>query len=133
MVEKGVFESKLTKKQRYCPKGVLAEDIIWHMQNKEVEDVGAVQGSIRGNIYHTETIKDPKCVMLMMTTYGTLYTLEGSDKQWSYKGTGGELVTKRFNYLEVFRNHLNHKHQVFDNNYRQNYPISVDRYWATYY
>ena len=39
-------------------------------------------------------IKDPNCVMLMMTTYGTLEHLEGSDTQRRYKGAGGELVTK---------------------------------------
>ena len=37
--EKGVFGLALIKKWCYWPKGVPAEDIIWHIQNKEVEDV----------------------------------------------------------------------------------------------
>ena len=44
MVEKGVFGPELIKKQRYWNTGVLAEEIIWHMKNKEVGDVDAVQG-----------------------------------------------------------------------------------------
>ena len=39
----------LIKNQRYWPKGVPSEDILRHIQNKEVRDVDAVQGSIRGN------------------------------------------------------------------------------------
>ena len=70
-------------------------------------------------------IKDPDYVMLRMTTYGTLEYLEGSDTQQRYKGTGEELVTKRFNYCEVFRNHFNYRHQVDDNNNRHHSPISV--------
>ena len=52
MVEKGVFGLALIKKRCYWPKGVPAEEIIWHMQNKEVVDVESVQGSIRGKRYH---------------------------------------------------------------------------------
>ena len=49
----------------------------------------SVQGSIRGNSYHIMSIKEPDYVMLMMTTYGTLEHLEGSDTQQRYKGGGG--------------------------------------------
>ena len=59
MVKKGVFGSVLIKKRRYWPKGAPEEEIIWHMQNKEVGDVDAVQGSIRGNSYHIMAIEDP--------------------------------------------------------------------------
>ena len=48
-------------------------------------------------------IKDPDYMILIMTTYGTLEHLEGSDTYWRSKGGGGgELVTKLFNYREVF-------------------------------
>ena len=49
----------LIKKRRYWPKGVPAEDILWHMENKQVGDLDAVKGSIRGNSYHIMDIKDP--------------------------------------------------------------------------
>ena len=68
-------------------------------------------------------IKEPDYLMLRMKTYGTLDNLEGSDTQHRYTGAGGELATKRFNYSEVFRNHLNYIHQVDDNNNRRHYPI----------
>ena len=94
MVEKGVLGSALIKKRRYCPKGVTAQAIIQHTQNKDVGDVEAVQGSIRGDIYNIMAINDPEYAALMMKTYGTLENLEGSHKHQRYKGVGVELVTK---------------------------------------
>ena len=60
---------------------MLTEEIIWHMQNKEDGDVDSVQGSIIWKSYHIMSIKDPNYVMLMMTSYGKLEHLEGSDTQ----------------------------------------------------
>ena len=88
------------------------------MQNKGVGDVDAVQGSIIGESYHIMSIKEPDYVMLMMMTYGTLENLGGSDTQWRYKGAGGELVTKRFNYRGVFGDHFHYRYQVDDNKNR---------------
>ena len=116
MVDNGVFKQTLTKKQRYCPKGVPAEEIIWHMKNKEVWDVDEFQGSIIRKSYHIMDIKQPDYVMLMMKTYGTLEHLGGSDTQRRYKVAGGGLLTKQFNYCEVFDNHFNCRHQVDNNN-----------------
>ena len=110
-----------------------AEEIIWYIQNKEVGGVDAVQGSIRGEIYQIMAIKDPEYMMLMVTTYGTLDHMVGSDTHQGCKRAGGELVTKQFNYHEVFGNHLNYRHQVEDNNNRRHSPISVERTWATNY
>ena len=91
---KCVLGSELIKKRRYWPKGVPVEEILWHMQNKKVWDVEAVQGSIIGKIYHIMAIKEPNYVMLMMTTYGTLEHLGGLDRHKRYKGACGELATK---------------------------------------
>ena len=107
MVKKGVSGLGLIKKRCYSPKGVPAEEILWYTQNKQVGDVDAVQGSIRGKIYHIMAIKDPSYMMLMIPAYGTLEHLEGSDTHRRYKGAGGGLVNKRFNYREIFRNHSN--------------------------
>ena len=49
----------------------------------------AVHGSIRGKSCHIMAIKEPDCVVLMMTTYGTLEHLDGSDTQRRYKEGGG--------------------------------------------
>ena len=72
MVEKGFWGSSLIKKRCYWTMGVPEEEILRHMQNKEVGGVDAFQGSIRGKSYHIMAIKEPDYVMLMMTTYGTL-------------------------------------------------------------
>ena len=69
----------------------------------------------------------------MMTTYGTLEHLEGSDTEWRYKGAGGELATKQFNYCEVLGNQFKFRHQVEDNKSWHHYLISVERTWATKY
>ena len=83
----------------------------------------SVKGSIRGKIYRIMDIKDPDYVMLMMTNYGKLDHLEGSDTHQRYKGAGGGLVTKQLNYREVFGNHFNYRHQ-FDNKSNRRYsPI----------
>ena len=133
MFEKSVLGLALIKKRCYWHKGVPAEEIIWHMQNKEFGYVDVVQGSIRGKRYHIMDIKEPDYVMLMSTTYGTLEHLEGSDTHWRYKGVGGELVTKKLKYREFFGNHFNYRHQVDDNNNQCHSPISVDRTWAKNY
>ena len=44
---------------------------------------------------------------------------------------GGELVTKRFNYREVFGNLFKYRYQVDNNNYLLHYHISVERTWDT--
>ena len=79
------------------------------------------------------SIKNPNYVMLMMTKYETLESLEGSATHRRYKGAGRELVTKIFNYNEVFVTHFNHRHQVDYNNNWSHYPISVKRNWTTRY
>ena len=56
------------------------------MKNKEVGDVGVVQGSIIGKRYHIVAVKEPDYMMLMMITYGTLYHLKGLDTHQRYKG-----------------------------------------------
>ena len=56
------------------------------MQNKEVGDVGMVQGSIIEKIYHIMDLKEPDYVMLMMITYGMFDHMKGSDTHQRYKG-----------------------------------------------
>ena len=72
-------------------------------------------------------------MILMMTTYGTLDYLKGQGTQRRYKGAGGQLVTKQFNYHGVFRNYFNYRHQVDDNNNWRHSPISVERTWSKKY
>ena len=87
--ERGVLGLVLINKRRYWPKGVPAEEIIWHMQQKEVGDVDAVPYRIIGKSYHIMVFKETHYVMLVMTKYGTLENLEGPDTHQRYKGSGG--------------------------------------------
>ena len=63
--------------------------MFWYMQGKEVGKVDALPNIIRGKRYHIMSLKVPKYIVFMMTTYGTLDNLEGSDTQRRYKGSGG--------------------------------------------
>ena len=46
MIEKGAFGLELIMKLCYCPKGVLVEEIIYHIQKKEVGNVDSLLNSI---------------------------------------------------------------------------------------
>ena len=69
--------------------GVMADDIIWHIHQKEFGDMDTVPYIIHGKSYHIVSLKEPDYVMLMISTYGTLENLEGSDMQQIYNGLGG--------------------------------------------
>ena len=84
MVEKGVLGSALIQNWCFWPKGVPVEEILRHMQNKEVRNVDSVQVSIIGKIYHVMSIKEPDYGMLTITTHGALEHLEGLDTQRRY-------------------------------------------------
>ena len=57
MVDKGVLGSELIKKRRYWPNEMTVEEIILHIQHKEVGYVNAVQVSIIGKRYHIMSIE----------------------------------------------------------------------------
>ena len=111
MVGKCVFGSAFINKQRYWQNGVPVENNIRHIQKKEVGDLDAVSNIICGKIYHIMALKKPEYVMRMMTKYGMLDNLEGSYTQKRNKVSGREVVTKRFNFSEVFCNHFRYRHQ----------------------
>ena len=85
--------------------------------------------SIHGKRYHLMSLKDPDYFMRMMTSYGKLENLEGSNTHQRYKGSRRELVTKWFNYCEVFFNQFFHPHQVDDSSNHCDSPIYVERTW----
>ena len=72
MVEKDMYGSTLIKKWRYYPKRLPEEYIICHMQQKEVGDVDAVTYIIHENSYNIMDIKEPKYIIIIITTYGTI-------------------------------------------------------------
>ena len=53
--------------------------------------------------------------------------------QRRYKGSGGEVVNKRFNYCDVFGNQFCYSHQVNNNTNICHSPIYLEINWATNY
>ena len=93
----------------------------------------ALTNIIFGKRYHIMDIKDFEYIMIMMTTYGKLDNLEGLYTHRRYKGSNREVLTKRFNYSEVFGNHFRYHHQFYNNKDCCNFTISVERTWSTKY
>ena len=105
---------------------MLAEEMIWNTQKKYVGDMNALPNIIHGKSYHMISLKESDYIMIMMTTYGMLENLEGSYMQWRYKVSIWEVVTKLFNYCEVFDNHFCYCQQVDENKNYRHCPISVE-------
>ena len=99
------------------------------MQQKEVGSMDALTNIIRCKSYHIMNIKETDYAMLVMTTYRTLNNLEVLDMQRRYKGLGGEVATKWFNYHELFGNHFHYQFQVDDNNNPHHSPIYMQGTW----
>ena len=76
--KKGLFGATLIKKRHYWPKHVPGDEIIQHFDDKEVGDVDAIKGSYDGVPFHIHVLKEPDYVMMLMSTYGTLHSLEKS-------------------------------------------------------
>ena len=68
----------LIKKRHYWPKHVPGDKIIQHFDDKEVGDVDAIKGSYDRVPFHIHVLKEPDYVMMLMSTYGTLHSLEKS-------------------------------------------------------
>ena len=79
-----------------------------HFSSEDVGNVDAVKQVEDGVAYHVFCMKDPDCVMKLITTYGTL---EPADKrtQRNFKGRG-VMETKDFMYMEVVANHFLYQH-----------------------
>ena len=57
--------------QMYWPKYVPGDEIIAHFDNKDVEDIDAINGTMDGVPSHIHAIKEPDYIMMLMSTYGT--------------------------------------------------------------
>ena len=69
----------MIKKQHYWPKGVPEEEMIFHMQIKEIDNVDEISNIICEERYHIMSLKYSDYAMLVMTTYGILDNLGGLD------------------------------------------------------
>ena len=70
--KKGVFVASLIKKQCYWLKYINGEAIIQHFQDKEVGATDALPGVLDNVPVHVHCMNEPDCVMMLMSSYGTL-------------------------------------------------------------
>ena len=129
--KKGVFGAALIKKCRYWPANIKGDAIDAHFSSKEVGNVDAAKKVVDRVAYCIFCMKEPYCVMKLMSTYGTL---DPTDKRTRRKfKRGGIMEKKEFMYTEVVANNFLYRHQVDDNNNRRHSPIYIEKNWATKY
>ena len=75
-------------------------------------------------------MKEPSYVMKIIFKWMTLDKFEGGQTRRDYL-VDGVKITNTFCYKYLFGMHYKSRHQVDDNNNRQNLPILVERTWAT--
>ena len=121
----GVFGSALIKKRKFWPKGIDGDNIITHMNNKEVGECDAKLGHVDNKTFYLFAMKEPNYTMMMMSTYGTLTEVEEGGAKRSYD-LDGRTITKTFKYTVPFYNHFKFRHQVDDHNNKRHSPISVE-------
>ena len=56
--------------------------------------------------------------------------LEGAKTKNYFKYRNKQIVSIKFNYIQLFILHFNYWHQFDNQNNRQHDPISIDRIWA---
>jgi hypothetical protein len=121
----GVFGSALIKKRKYWPKGIDGDDIIAHMNNKEVGEYDAKLGLVDNKTFYLYAMKEPNFVMMMMSTYGTLTEVEDGGAKRTFERNGLS-TTKIFKYTQPFYNHYKFRHQIDDHNNKRHSPLSIE-------
>jgi hypothetical protein len=120
----------LIKKRRYWPKWIPGNVILAHFADKNVEDVDALPGMLDDVPFHVFEMKEPDCVMKLMSTYGMNERVVGKWKRRAYK-IGGQRHKVSFQYPEVVHNHFRYRHVIGDHNSKCHSPISLEVTWAT--
>ena len=70
--KKGLFAVALIKKHCYWPKYNPGNSIVSHFAEKGIGESDALQGMLDNVKFHVAAMKEPDCVMMFMTTNGTL-------------------------------------------------------------
>ena len=73
-------------------------------------------------------MNEPNYVMKIMCKWMTLDDFEGG-QTWQDYLVDGVKTTKKFCYKQPFGTHYKFRHQIDDNNNRQNWYILVERTW----
>ena len=89
-----------------------------------------LEASIDDLTFQVMCMKELNYVMKIMCKWMTLDNFEGGQTRRDYL-VDGVKTTNTFCYDWPFGMHYKFIHQIYDNNNRRHYPISVDRKWAT--
>ena len=133
--KRGVFAASVIKKRRFWPKYILGDAINDHFADRNVSEVDCWRGNFpSGNAtvpFFIICMKEPKYIMMMMTTYGTDQEINEANTERIVDLGNGRTERIRFKYTEIFYNHFNFRHAVDDHNNNRHQPISVEVTWAT--
>ena len=91
----------------------------------------ALPGTLNGVPFYVFAMKEPDYLMNVMSTYGTLNSVDGSITKRIWKDDNNEEKNATFNYTEVFHNHFAYRHVVDDNNNIRMQPLSIEMTWMT--
>ena len=106
----GLFAHTLIKKRRYWPKYICGDAIKSHFAGKPVRFMDALPGTLDGVPFYIFPMKEPDYVMSVMSTYGTLNSVDGLITKRIWKDDNNEKKNAAFNYTEVFHNHFAYRH-----------------------
>ena len=134
LAKKGVFAAGVIKKRRYWPKHIDGESIDAHCDGKSVCEYDCLPGlwdTIPFNIFR---MKEPKYVMKIMSTFGSLLVDEyGKQRKRKYKDASNNDVDTTFRYTMPFANHFKYRHAVDDHNHLRHQIPSLEGTWVTHY
>ncbi len=102
-----------------------------HLNDIEVGETEAIQGSLDGIIYNLWMMKEPDYIMKMMATGGNLIadqTCCSTNRCWM---TGGEENVKEFWYKLPFDYHFHYCHAVDNHNNLCHVLPSLEDTWVT--
>ena len=134
--KKGVFGAALIKKCRYWPANIKGDAIDAHFSSKEVGNVDAAKKVVDRVAYCIFCMKEPYCVMKLMSTYGTL---DPTDKRTRRKfKRGGIMDINGSIHTEVVANCFLYRNQVDYNNNWRHASISIEitgaaKYWPGHF
>jgi len=120
-----LYTTAVVKKKRFWPKGIDGDEIVAHMENKNVGDCEAKRGTIDNKPFYLSATKDSKFVCILMNTWGTL-DREGPMKKRRIEGGFAE-----FRYPMTTSHYYAARHAVDDNNNLRQRALPLEKAWGT--
>ena len=104
--KKGIFACAVIKKIRYWSYIVPGNEMGDHFGEVEVGETDAILVTVHGAIYNLWGMKEPNCVMRMISTVGSLLAYDTCKETVRRFKVNGEYVVKKFKYKLPFDWHF---------------------------